>query len=285
MTNIYESLDNNYIKFGSQYISTIIDNDNKLWVNANETASIIGYLDAKKAIQRHVDEDDKIKLEEINTSNMIDKHPHTIYINEGGLYSIILASRLPRALKFKKWITNEVLPSIRKYGYYKQKKNYENELDELMKKINFLTKENNNMKNELKFDLFPSGGIVYAVDYSEDDKEFYRIGKTGDMKTRKNIYNTHTLYKKKVTHAFETDCPIQLETCVRLMLYKFRVKNRKDFYECSNEDVKKAFENCKKSFECMKNKKDLSFDKVINSLQARTKPLKEKIKDLKNKAK
>ena len=80
MTNIYESLDNNYIKFESNYISTIIDNDNKLWVNANESASTLGYMDAKKAIQRHIDEEDKIKLEDINTDIKIDKHPHSIYI-------------------------------------------------------------------------------------------------------------------------------------------------------------------------------------------------------------
>lgn len=60
MSNIYESLDNNYIKFESSYISTIIDNDNKLWVNGNETVSVLGYSDSKKAIQRHIDDDDKI---------------------------------------------------------------------------------------------------------------------------------------------------------------------------------------------------------------------------------
>jgi hypothetical protein len=186
----------------------------------------------------------------------------------------MLASRLPKAQKFKKWITKEVIPSIRKYGYYKQQKNYENELSELMEKINYLTKENENMKNELKHDLFPNGGIAYVIDYSENGKAIYRVKKTGDMKARKSIYDTHTLYKKKVVDMFETDCPIQLETCIRSMLYKYKIKNKKDFYECDQEDIKRAFKNCVESFECMKKKKDLIFDNTINSLQERTKPIK-----------
>ena len=103
------------------------------------------------------------------------------------------------------------------------------------------------------------------------------------MKARKSIYDTHTLYKKKVDDMFETDCPIQLEICIRSMLYNFRIKNKKDFYECEQEDIKKAFKNCVESFECMKKKKDLTFDKAINSLQERTKPLKKKITEMKNK--
>lgn len=116
--------------------------------------------------------------------------------------------------------------------------------------------------------------------------KFIELEKTGDMKARKNIYDTHTLYKKKVIYTFETDCPIQLETCIRSMLYKFRIKNKKDFYECDKENIKKSFDNCIKSFECIENKKkDITFDNAIKSLQSRTKPLREKIKKLKSKTK
>ena len=69
------------------------------------------------------------------------------------------------------------------------------------------------------------------------------------------------------------------------MLYKFRIKNKKDFYECEKEDIKRAFKNCVESFECMKKKKDMTFDNAINSLQERTKPLKKKITEMKRKIK
>ncbi|ATZ81219.1 BRO-N domain-containing GIY-YIG nuclease [Bodo saltans virus] len=284
MTNIYESLDDNYIKFESAIISTIIDNNNKLWVNANEVTIALGYSDTKQSIKKHVSKDDKIKLENINTDIKLNKHPHSIYINEGGLYSLILASRLPKAKKFKKWITDDVLPSIRKYGYYKQQKQFKNELNALMQKINYLTKENDMIKNELKKDNYPNGGIVYVINYSENNKNIYRIGKTDDLNARKSIYDTHTLYKKPVILKFETDCPVQLETCIRSMLYNFRIKYRKDFYECEEKDIKKAFNNCIESFECMKSdKKKITFDKTINNLQERIKPLKISINELKEK--
>lgn len=63
------------------------------------------------------------------------------------------------------------------------------------------------------------------------------------------------------------------------MLYKFRIKNKKDFYE--REDIKRALKICVDSFECMKKKKDLIFDNAINSLQERTKPLKKKLTEMK----
>lgn len=280
MTELLDTIDKNYLKFENNLINIIVDNDNNAWFNANEIAIALGYTYPKDAISNNVDEDDKIQLENINTNIKTDKHPHSIYISESGIYSLLLSSRLPKAKKFKKWITKEVIPSIRKYGYYKQQKNFENELSDLMEKINFLTKENEKMKNELKKDLFPNGGIVYAIDFSEDGKSIFRIGKTNDMNARKSIYDTHILFKKKVIHIFETDCPIQLETCIRSMLYKFRIINRKDFYECKKEDIHRAFQNCIKSFECMDGQK-VNLDKTIKTLQSRTKPIKEKIYKLK----
>ena len=142
MQNIYETLDENFIKFESFIIHIIIDNDEKVWFNASDIALSLGYTYPKDAISNNVDKDDKTKLENINnqsrngTNLKIKKHPHSIYINESGLYSLILLSRLKKTKKFKKWITNEVLPSIRKYGYYKLKNKYEKELDDIMGKIN-----------------------------------------------------------------------------------------------------------------------------------------------------
>lgn len=80
-----------------------------------DVALILGYNNPQKAIRDHIDEDDK------RTERIV--HPQggtqdTVIINESGLYSLILSSKLPTAKKFKRWVTNEVLPSIRKYGVY-----------------------------------------------------------------------------------------------------------------------------------------------------------------------
>jgi hypothetical protein len=71
------------------------------------------------------------------------------------------------------------------------------------------------------------------------------------MKKRKKLYNTHTIYKKKIILMKEVFCPLQYETCLRSMLYNYRIKNRKDFYECEFKKIEKAFEKCEDSIKCM----------------------------------
>ena len=81
------------------------------------------------------------------------------------------------------------------------------------------------------------------MDYSENNTEIYRLGKTGNMNKRKKIYDTHTLHKKDVIYYKETKCPLRLETCVRSMLYDHRYKDKKDFFICSLAKIKNAFKN------------------------------------------
>jgi prophage antirepressor-like protein len=251
MDIFYENLEKNTIKFENNDINIIIDENNIVWFNANEIALSLGYKYPKDAIINNVDKEDKLKLEHININYKINKHPHSIYINESGLYSLIIESRLKKAKKFKLWITKIVLPSIRKYGYYKLKKEHESSINEIMNKIKFLEKQNNKLKNELKIELYPNGSLVYIIDYTDEQDNIYRLGKTDNMKKRKNIYNTHTIYKKNIILIKEVLCPLQYETCLKSMLYNYRIKNKKDFYECDIKIIKKAFKKCDESIKCM----------------------------------
>lgn len=80
-----------------------------------DVADILGYTNARKALADHVDAEDRntVTFRDGNRGN-----PHQTVINESGLYSLILSSKLPTAKKFKRWVTSEVLPSIRKHGMY-----------------------------------------------------------------------------------------------------------------------------------------------------------------------
>jgi len=251
MNIFYENLEKNTIIFENNNINVIIDENDIAWFNANEIALSLGYKYPKDAIINNVEKEDKIKLEDININYKIDKHPHSIYINESGLYSLLIQSRLEKAKKFKLWITKIVLPSIRKFGYYKLKKEHESDINEIMKKINFLEKQNNKLKNELKVEKYPEGSLVYIVDYTDEQENMYRLGSSDDMKKRKKIYDTHTIYKKNVILMKEVLCLLQYETCIRSMLYNYRIKNKKDFYECDIKIIKKAFKKCDESIKCM----------------------------------
>lgn len=79
-----------------------------------DVATILGYSNTRDALAKHVDDEDK------NTVVIRDGkgNPNQTVINESGLYSLVLSSKLPNAKKFKRWVTSEVLPSIRKHGVY-----------------------------------------------------------------------------------------------------------------------------------------------------------------------
>lgn len=87
---------------------------NEPWFVGKDIAESLGYKDTDQAIRKHVDKDDK-QTRQFNGTGQMRK---MIIINESGLYSLILSSKLENAKKFKKWITSEVLPSIRKHGAY-----------------------------------------------------------------------------------------------------------------------------------------------------------------------
>ena len=97
MNEIFSTLDEKYIKFEDVKITVIIDNDNNTWFNANDVANALGYAYASDTINANVDKTDKIKLADINIDIKIDKHPHSIYLSESGLYSLMLTSRLKKA--------------------------------------------------------------------------------------------------------------------------------------------------------------------------------------------
>lgn len=80
-----------------------------------DISSILGYQNGSRDINRHVDEDDRGSTETVSPQGTTQK---TIIINESGLYSLVIGSKLPSAKKFKRWVTSEVLPTIRKTGGY-----------------------------------------------------------------------------------------------------------------------------------------------------------------------
>lgn len=83
-------------------------------VVGKDVAEILGYSNTKDAIAKHVDDDDKLGAQ-IATSG---QNRNMTIINESGLYSLILSSKMPKAKEFKHWVTSEVLPAIRKTGGY-----------------------------------------------------------------------------------------------------------------------------------------------------------------------
>lgn len=108
---------NNEIKvFSNEEFGSIrrVEVDGEFWLVGKDVAQVLGYKNPQEAIRTHVDDDDK-GVSEILTPGGKQNVP---IINESGLYSLVLSSKLPTAKKFKRWVTSEVLPSVRKHGAY-----------------------------------------------------------------------------------------------------------------------------------------------------------------------
>ena len=143
-------------KYGETELSVIKCKDD-IWFRGKTLAEVLGYSNPHKAIRMRIDSEDKEEmLELVYKGGAQNGHPFrnvqrgTIYVNESGLYSLVLRSKLESAKEFKRWVTSQVLPSIRKTGRYDycidHKYNntltfkIENEMDLHVKVVSFLKK-------------------------------------------------------------------------------------------------------------------------------------------------
>ena len=107
----------------------VVEINGEGWLVGKDIAEVLGYSNTRDAISRHVDKEDK------NTVVISDGkgNPNKVVINESGFYSLILRSDMPNAKKFKRWVTSEVLPSIRKTGSYMRELKAQEKMFQLMR--------------------------------------------------------------------------------------------------------------------------------------------------------
>ncbi|HEP6095198.1 TPA: phage antirepressor [Streptococcus pyogenes] len=105
---------NEIFNFKGQEVRTVTIDDEPYFVG-KDVAEILGYAKARNAIASHVDDEDK---KDAPIQGTLGGTQTMTIINESGLYSLILSSKLPQAKEFKRWVTSEVLPTIRKHGMY-----------------------------------------------------------------------------------------------------------------------------------------------------------------------
>lgn len=95
-----------------------VEVDGEPWLVGKDVAHVLGYVNPRKAFADHVDDEDKRQDDGVTIRDSMGREQHPTIINESGLYSLVLGSKLPGAKRFRRWVTNEVLPSIRKTGKY-----------------------------------------------------------------------------------------------------------------------------------------------------------------------
>lgn len=103
--------------FDGSEVRTVEVNGEPYFVG-KDVAAVLGYQNPNEAIVEHIDDDDKLNSKTLSSFNLNLGQRGGWLINESGLYALILSSKLPTAKKFKRWVTSEVLPTIRKHGAY-----------------------------------------------------------------------------------------------------------------------------------------------------------------------
>lgn len=97
----------------------------------------------------------------MNISFNVPQQPDSVYINESGLYTLLISSKTKKAKKFVKWLVSDVLPKLRK----KNVDTTDEEINKLLNKITELENKNKILLNDLKLEKFPDGAMVYVVEY------------------------------------------------------------------------------------------------------------------------
>ena len=146
-----------------------INVNGELYFIGRDVAEILGYSNPRKALSDHVDDEDK--MDGVTIRDSMGREQNPICINESGLYSLILSSKMPNAKKFKRWVTSEVLPALRKTGTYEME-HYSTE----MKAI--LMHDKKLVKMESRIDKLENDIPLYGCEADEISGHVKRRGVT-----------------------------------------------------------------------------------------------------------
>lgn len=151
-------------EFGSVRTVTI---NNEPYFVGKDVAEILGYSNPRKALSDHVDEEDK--TDGVTIRDSIGREQNPVCINESGLYSLILSSKMPNAKKFKRWVTSEVLPALRETGHYEMQ-NLSREMKAILMHDEKIVKIESRM-DKLEYDI-----PLYGAEADELSKHVKRKG-------------------------------------------------------------------------------------------------------------
>jgi prophage antirepressor-like protein len=237
---------NNTLIYNLNKINFVIDIENNIWFKFIDLAKLLKYKSSKDALRDLVSKENKKSLKNINLLIKNKEHPNTVYINEKGMYSFLMKSKMKNAQKFQYWLINDVLPNLRKHGKFELNKKIKLKLKKLNTKIKMLEKNNKILKNNMTKHKYPKGTYIYII---EDDNK-YKIGYTDNLEERLRTYNTGKANKLNYVYYKKTKCGKEIEDCLKAMLNKYIYKSNKEFYECDVNII------IKKILKCIKIEKD-----------------------------
>lgn len=201
----------NDTEFGSVRTMVI---DNEIWFVGKDVANALGYSNSRDAIATHVEPEDK----GVAKCDTLGGKQDLVIINESGLYSLILSSKLESAKRFKRWVTSEVLPTLRKTGHYEME-NYSPEMQAILmhdKKLVKMDERVTTLENTMTLDYAQQQALGEAVNYvvidalgGKESDAYKEIGKkvfsecNRDLKRYFRVNARNNVPKKRFEEAVE----------------------------------------------------------------------------------
>lgn len=188
--------------------------DEEPWFVGKDITDVLGYINASKALRDHVDDDDKLNNESLSSLGQRGGW----LINESGMYSLVLSSKLESAKKFKHWVTSEVLPSIRKHGAYMT----EQTLERALTSPDFLIQLATNLKQEQEKNRFLAQQVeekTEVIEQLQPKVSYYdMILQCGDLLSMTEISKDYGMSAKKMNQLLK-DNGVQYFQSGRWFLY------------------------------------------------------------------
>jgi len=228
---------------------TILEDEKKmLWFCANNIAQILEYKAPKKAIQKYVLKNQKKQYNELRKDDKI--HPFTMFINEIGMYRLVLKSKQEKATEFQNWITDVVLPNIRSSGYYVLPTHIKHNISLLLNKYFKLKDENKVLKDLLTNNKNAKNGIIYVKKVDTINNQIiYKIGFTYDSIKREKTYKTGNTVTNDYIYFIEVSDPQYIENMIKRKLYKYQVNSTTELFNCSLDIIKEVLNAAKHFYE------------------------------------
>ena len=220
----------------------VVEIDGEPYFVGKDVASVLGYAKPLNAISKHVDEDDSLKRGLIDS---LGRTQQTIVINESGLYSLILSSKLPNAKKFKRWVTSEVLPTIRKTGGYVNDEDlfintyfpfaddgtkaiFKSTLETVRKQNEIIASQKKTIENQNQDLMHKEDVIIGFVDEIDLAKKRQVLNRVVRYKTNNYSQRWNELYKQ-FEMKYHIDLKRRMETYN--LSHKPKVKNKLDYID------------------------------------------------------
>lgn len=246
-----EDINDILLKYSGKEILVVLDENKKVWFNAVQICNILKYSTPADIIYKLVDKEFIKQLKNIVNDYKIypNAQPNSLFINEYGLYSFLLRSKRNEAKKFFMWVIKNVIPDIRKNGYYENNKKQNNEIEKLNKTIEKLYQENFILKNNNKQINDDKGKYIYIIkspDFNNINpsiEDILKIGKTIKYKNRMKTHNSSNKDNVLILYRVKVDDSDVVEQCLKALLKK-QMYNKKEHYNISINNAVKTINKC-----------------------------------------